>query len=329
MTDLPLLRQSERASFKRCQWQWNTIWNEGWQGKDTAKALWFGEGFHLVMAHIYKGPGLKRGRTPLKVWREFVNDESVTIRVKGLEAEPDAWVDAKALGEAMITNYLDHYGKDATVHVIGPEHRFQLTLRDEEGEPLAIVVGTYDLVFRDLASPTEALWLMEHKTAATISTNHLPLDPQGGTYWTTAASDLRAKKLIGPRDKLEGVMYNFSRKAHKDEREQNADGHYLNKNGEVSKRQPSPLFHREPVIRTAKERQATVAHMRDEVAQMNLIRDGTMKPTKVLNRECHFCPVYGGCLLDEQTDDFPIWRDSMMRQRDPYADHRKSTEGWD
>src|SRR5438874_2584125 len=69
---LPLLRTSERGSFRRCpqRWWWGTV--EGLSPRESAIPLWFGTGWHLIMAHHYCGPGKKRGKTPLKVWREYV-----------------------------------------------------------------------------------------------------------------------------------------------------------------------------------------------------------------------------------------------------------------
>jgi hypothetical protein len=167
---------------------------------------------------------------------------------------------------------------------------------------------------------------MEHKTASSLpNTGYLELDDQAGTYFMLAENTLRHKGLIGEKEKLEGVMYNYLRKALPDDRPQNAQGQYLNKNGTVSKVQGSPLLMRYPTWRTDTQRVKMQEHIIDEAQQMQLIRDKVTKPTKTPTKDCSWdCPFFAMCQLHESGDDWIEFRDAMYDVRDPYADHRSA-----
>lgn len=328
-----MMRNSERGSFKRCPSRWWWGYREGLKSKEKAKPLWFGEGIHLALAHHYKGPGLKRGRNPMKVWRDYVGEEMVKLRVGGEDAMPEEWVEARTLGEAMLSGYFEKYGKDEHMFVIGPEYTFELQVPtiDRDGT-LLVMTGTYDLVWRDLRDARERAVLEEHKTAKAIFTNHLPLDPQAGTYVATATAQLRSKDILGKHEELYGVEYNFLRKALPDQRPRNAQGLYLNKDGvTVSKNQPAPLFVREMVMRTRAERISQVHHIQNDFTHMQAFKDGVLELTKNPTRDCSWdCEFYHMCLLQEQGADWEEFRDHMFRVQDPYLDHRpKSTETGD
>jgi len=52
---VPILRTSERRSFKRCPQQWAWAWRQGLRPNGfTANALWFGSGIHLALAERYE-----------------------------------------------------------------------------------------------------------------------------------------------------------------------------------------------------------------------------------------------------------------------------------
>lgn len=86
---------------------------------------------------------------------------------------------------------------------------------------------TWDGVYRD--EEDGQLKLMEHKTAASIRLDHLPLDDQAGSYWAVASELLVKQGVLKPGEEIVGINYNFLRKAMKDQRPQNADGYYTNK----------------------------------------------------------------------------------------------------
>lgn len=99
--------------------------------------------------------------------------------------------------------------------------------------------------------------------------------------------------------------------------------------GDVSKNQPRPLFERERVYRGPQERKRQIHRLQLELAAMDPIRRGEVEPLKNPNRDCSWCPHFGLCLLDEQGGDVSEYIDAAYEVKDPYANHRKTTEGDD
>jgi len=100
--------------------------------------------------------------------------------------------------------------------------------------------------------------------------------------------------------------------------------------GDVSKNQPKPLFEREKVYRTASERAMQIHRMQNEFIRMEPLRRGEIEPLKHPTMDCEWrCPHYQMCLLHEQGGDYESYMDAAYEVRDPYADHRKTTEGDD
>lgn len=374
---IPMLRNSERSTAKRCQSLWWWAWHEGLEKRGRASTpLWFGTGVHLALATWYCGPGLKRGIHPAETWKEYAKDVIETVKIPGLtdDAE-DVYVNAAELGTQMMENYVKLYGKDEHMHIIQPEQTFSLDVPwpklpeghlllalAERRKILTRLVGTYDLVFRDLTN--NQIWLEEHKTAAAISTAHLSIDDQGGTYYATAARALEKQGLIKKGERLRGIEYNFMRKGLPDPRPRNADGAYTNKAGkkhyhealseaginfklsakldaldalateagltvvgDVSKRQPAPLFLREKIHRTSKERSSQLRRIQNEAVQIELLRAGVIVPSKTPTRDCsRFCSLFDLCELDERGGDTEEFKRMVFNKRDVYADHRKSTD---
>lgn len=365
---LPIIRTSERKDFQRCPQRWQWGWRYGLRRPGhTANALWFGTGWHLVMAHWYCGPGKRRGRSPLKVWRDYVGEELAYVKTvppsDNVDDEP-VWVEARALGEAMLGAYLDRYGKDEAWHVIAPEQSVQVTVPNAVGGPMAIYAATFDLVYRDLDEDGEPLKLGEHKTAKIIQTGHLPLDPQGGSYWAIATDSLRARGVLKPSEALVGITYNFARKAMPDDRPKDDEGFATNKPrkedylaalrlagydgpdiakgslaylqavadkagvrvlGPRSERQPSPLLLREFVYRSRGQRRGQLRRIQDEARVMQAMRSGLLPVIKNTTQHCQFdCSFFDMCQLHEAGGDWQTFRDAMFVKRDPYADHRKS-----
>jgi hypothetical protein len=346
---IPIIRNSERRTKKRCEWRWRQAWREGLVPKGApATPLWFGTGIHECLAQWYQ-PGLKRGIHPADFWLDWMGAEEKYIRTSPTGSDnydDDEYADAKDLGEAMLVGYIEKYGADENWDVIGTEEPFQVDIpypvgfagrddgirgdlpTDENGDVdyLAIYAGTFDGVYRDLTDDT--IWLMEHKTAKTISTRHLPLDDQAGSYWAVASKILQARGVLQKGDYIKGIMYNFLRKAFPDQRPTNDAGQYLNKDGAVSKSQPSPLFLREPVDRDRRERATQLRRIQDEAIEME---DARRKPDRIIKNpttDCSWdCAFYDLCLLHEKGDQSWVdYRDAMFEVRDPYADHRKSAE---
>lgn len=235
---IPIIRTSERRDFLRCQQRWWWAWREGLRPRgQAAPPLWFGTGQHLALGNWYCGPGARRGPHPVETWRAYVGDTIEFIKTRDATEEDVAvYDDALGLGEAMLEGYIAKYGRDEHKLYISAEQTFALDIpwpdRTEifkrvKRITMARYAGTFDGVWRH--ADTGHIWLDEHKTAKAITLPHLPMDPQGGTYWTMAGRVLVAKKLIKPSDKFAGIEYNFLRKARPDDRPTDAEGYATNK----------------------------------------------------------------------------------------------------
>jgi hypothetical protein len=324
---IPILRTSERSTFKKCAWRWLMEYRYGYKPRGKqADALWFGIGIHEALAQWYL-KGKRRGPHPADTFADWCGDEIAFARTYLTDTfEEPVWEDAKELGIAMLTGYVEEWGKDPQWQIIAVEQPFEITLKRNR-KAAVIFKSRWDGVFRDLA--TGYILLLESKTAAQIATAYLELDDQGGSYWAVAGHVLRAAGVLKPGEEIAGIQYNFLRKAMPDERERNADGYYLNLNGSVSKKQPPPYFLRpDPVMRNASEQATQLQRITDEVAWMNAIRDGSLPVIKTPTRDCPRCPFWGPCTLHEQgSDSYKTLLASNFTQEDPYEDDSKSAAG--
>lgn len=289
-----------------------------------ATALWFGTGVHIALADWYD-IGFHRGRKPWLTFRDWVGEEITEY----VETTPNGFgerefEDAKVLGENMLRGYVDLYGRDEDLETLAVEQPFQIELLDEDGTPIAIVAGTFDGVLYDHEDGEIYLW--EHKTAKQIRTSFLALDDQAGTYYAVASNVLREQGILGPKEHIKGVLYNYLRKAKPDDRPQDERGLYLNKDGSISKNQPAAAYHREVIERNPGEVNKQLSRIRDEVKLMNAMRDGTMPVIKNTSYDCTFCQFFELCQLDEKGNKRAVrqYMKAAFAERDPYADHRKS-----
>lgn len=228
-SELPILRTSERKSFKNCQWQWWYVYVEGLQKKGARRgALWFGEGVHLALEKWYI-PGTERGVDPVVTWLDYCREAGDAIRIEDDEGEFLTWVEAKDLGLAIIKHMLEIRGDDDEWEIISPEQTVEVLIENPKkpGEVLVRYVGTFDIVARNLR--TGQIWLWDHKTAKVIKVTHLKMDEQAGSYWAIAEPALKEAGVMKPNEKLRGILYNFIAKSPPDERPRNADGLYCNK----------------------------------------------------------------------------------------------------
>lgn len=244
------LRTSERNLFKRCQWAWERSYIDRLKtGQRESIALWFGTGIHLALENWYI-PGRKRGTDPRETWRDYVNNSRGNTEWVNTYHDGDfsEAVSALELGEDMLTQYLDEYGTEEHLEVISAEQTFQVPVKHKswksddrtddllgehcnyQVDDVTTYVGTFDMVVRDHRDGKLYVW--DHKTAAQLgssNTQYLPLDDQAGAYWAIATYTLRKQGLIGPKEAISGVVYNYLRKAKADTRPRNADGYCTNK----------------------------------------------------------------------------------------------------
>ena len=231
-TDPPIVTTSERSAFKRCPQRWWWEYRDGLRTTEVQKAYWFGIGIHMALAHYYGNTGFKRNADFIDVWRTYCDEDEIS---KVLKAAPDGfsedetWVDAKKLGEVMLTGYRDLYRGDPDWDVVNTEMPFEIGIPDPRDPAADVVIfnSTFDGVYR--SKSRKKFRLMEHKTAKAIQTGHLPLDPQGGSYWAVASIVLRANGILPKGQDIDGIEYNFLRKGLPDERPKDKQGYGTNK----------------------------------------------------------------------------------------------------
>lgn len=323
----PIIRTSERSSFKRCPQQWWWAYREGLRGKSKpADALWFGIGIHEALA-IWYGEAFDRGAEPWKTWDDWVGDEIRFIKANFATHdrewfEEPVYEEAASLGASMMRAYIREYGDDINLEVIAIEQPFEVDIVDHD-EVLATFKSRFDGVAIDHESGE--IVLLEHKTAGTIRTGHLELDDQAGSYFAVATIVLRNEGVIGPKENISGILYNFLRKSKPDPRPRNERGAYLNKDGSVSKVQPARAFHREIIDRTPREVNQQIRRITDEVVLMNKMRTGELPVTKTVTYMCTFCQFFTMCKLHERGGNaWKEFRDAQYVVVNPYEDPRKS-----
>lgn len=365
---MPILRTSERTAWKDCPQKWWWSYREGYtvNWHETPNALWFGIGWHEAMAHFY-AKGYKRNMDFIDLWDVYAEDSmrQIAVSQSGNWDDKD-WVEAKELGHAMLTGYLEKYGKDPDWDVVYTEEPFDIEIPrlDSRGRATddteIVFVSTFDGVYRH--RKTKRFHIMEHKTAAAITDVHLDLDDQGGAYFAVASQVLHDKGILGPRENIDGITYNFARKAMPDPRPKDREGYATNKptkthymaaleaagytlggketladleahaaaarvrvTGERSASQPKPLFERFEVHRTPRERSEQIRRISREAAVMNGQRTGELPLWKRPTRDCSWkCQFYQMCQLHDRGEDVDEFAKLAFTRKDPYADRRKS-----
>lgn len=326
MGELVLVRNSELSSFRGCRWAWWQNYVEELQPKIPGPPLRFGNLVHSALEAYYI-PGRKRGPHPTSTFTALYTEQLETYPRFSMYDDDDERMDAGELGRLMLNHYTEVYGSDDNVEVISPEIPFRVDVpHPKTGKYFCTAVGKLDIVYRDLR--TGHIGLMDHKTAKSISTAHLFIDDQAGQYWAFAPIFLREKGLIGSKDNLDHILYNYLRKAPPDIREKNEDGLFINKgNREVSKRQPPPFFHREKIWRGPIDRESFVARMIQTTWEMQQVKKGKLPLYKTPSHLCPRCPFKGPCELHETGSDWEELLRLEFRHWDPYADHEVARKG--
>src|SRR3954468_24333171 len=99
--NLPMVRNSERMTFKRCQQQWYWGWIDQLKPIEEAPPLKFGDLVHRALARYYK-PGIKRGPHPAKVFERLYEKKREREFVEGFRDEDGDWHEAGHLGVSML-----------------------------------------------------------------------------------------------------------------------------------------------------------------------------------------------------------------------------------
>ena len=332
---LPMLRTSERGALKRCEFAWDLGYNKKLKPLTEAPALRFGSLVHKALAAWYI-PGVKRGTHPAKAFKKAYDADLVrNNELFGMHLEEEErWVNAEELGIAMLENYVDEYGIDSDYEVLVTEMPFQVVVPHlvqkpdwpyAKEEPWFIYTGVLDGVWRHRR--TKEIWIPEHKTTQGIQKklSYLQMDDQAGAYWSFGLEYLVQNKLLKTHKELNGILYNFLRKALPDERASKfvrGQRVYLNLNGEVSKKQPTPYFMRLPIFRDEHDREETMRRAMVEYRRIELFRSGELEITKTSGMfTCPMCNYRDICEVHETGNDYQSLIKDATQSWDPYEAH--------
>lgn len=341
-TPLPLLRNSERHDFKRCPLRWHWRYGEKLVPVSfTTGPLVFGSLGHLALAEWYV-PGKKRGVEPEETWEKITQELWDAVKVEKFVDDDieGTWEDARDLGRKMLRHYREHYSDDPHWEVLWVEDQFHQKIphpralqaraagkvvQPQYKAPIVEYVGTIDLIVRNHI--TGQIEYVDHKFMKTIETDHLYIDDQNGGYLSIGTHELRQRGLIGPKEAVRVLVYNFLRKALPDQRARNEMGQYLNKDGSVSKRQPSAYFHRERIERTAAERNQQIQRIAQEAYVMQEYKTGRLPLFKTPTRDCRWdCSFFDLCQIHESQGDVEFAKKQLFREEDAYQEYYAGAE---
>jgi len=316
-----ILRTSERSTFGRCPQRWEWSWRYGLRPiAPPSNPLWLGDLVHQSLAAWYV-PGFKRGPHPAETFERLAEDDVRRFKVDYPDGNYDEqkFVDGVELGVAMLTGYVEHWGKDESWEIISPEAPAQVRVRrNYVGEGATALYGMrLDAVYRDHSLKRAPFRILETKTAASISTSYLTLDSQASTYWALGTTALRSAGFLGSKDIIESITYSFLRKAMPDTRPINPAGMRCNipkkedyqaqlkmtaddmkrrtipeleklaqsrgitVYGAASLKQPAAWFVRHEEMKTRGHLNSQISHIEDQLEVMDAMRDGDLPVYKV------------------------------------------------
>lgn len=365
MAALPMIRTSERSDFKDCQWYWLEHWVKGLGSTNRPTWSWFGSAIHEALSVRYQ-PGVKRASQAdtLDAFDAALGEEERRMFTEGIEPDEEEWQDARTLGRAMLIGYIQQYGRDQHWHVVHNEQPFQIYVPhpSKPNRFIALYCGTWDLVVWDLID--KCYRIVDHKTRRSFPSDwsFYNVNDQGGSYLWVALEVLRHKGILDDKDTLDGIVFNCLRKQMPDDRPQDGQGLYRNNPkkehyvaalarhgahvkmtlaqleamatehrmvvmGDVSLKQPAPLFHRHTSHRTEAERVTQARHVINEARQMDLVRRGVLEPTKNRTENCPRCQLFDYCELDDKDpEEARAYAATMLVHTDPYAEHRRAMQ---
>lgn len=319
MSSTILVRTSERQSFLTCRQKWDWSWNQKLRAPNQDMKLVFGDFTHQALALYYK-PGRKRGIKPWITFERLCSereDESDNY----IWAD-DETVDLRELGDGMLHRYVDQWeAADSEYEVLASEQVFRVPIGRIHGDRV-VYVGTIDGVWKHL--PTKKIRFAEHKTAASITKDALPMDEQVGAYWTFGPRWLKLKGILKSGEVLDGVLYNWLRKALPDPNAvYDEQGRKLNKDGTPSKRQSPPYFDRQLTFRGEFEAQRVKERVWQEVLDMLEAKEGPAKiyknPGPQFMPNCKFCSFRDMCELHETGNDWKAFMKAAYEEWEPYS----------
>jgi hypothetical protein len=325
---LPMLRTSERGTFKRCRWKWYMEFHEKLKPQTDVPPLRYGMLIHASLASRYR-VGIRRGPHPRPIFEKLFEENLAEVakasKMAAYEiAESPKWLEHRELGVSMLDNYIDHYGKDDEWKVLATELPFQVAVQGPGARGVWFYyVGTIDGVWQSRRDGK--IVIPDHKTTAAINTGYLSMDPQATAYWTWGFDAVLNKRLVPPKTKLDGMLFNFLRKVKVDERPfvmENGRKYHLNNDGSISKKQPAPYFARVPIYRDYNERERAKKSVLDEYKEIEMVHRGVLAPYKNAGQfTCPGCWLLDICELHEIGADYKEMIAMTTKTWDPYDAH--------
>ncbi len=353
-----MLRTSERSTYRSCRQQWVWHYVQRWETTRKRPALDFGTLAHEALAERYP-PGKKRGPHPAKTFARLFDENPVLPQYD----DDGELLESRELGIAMMEGYVDLYGEDKDIKILQPEMTFQIDIHDAQGHYLCTFVGSMDAVGWD--NETGKMIMLEHKTGKRIEqvTVNSKYGEQAISYAWAMMVMGRYHDLLGPDEVVSAIRFNWLRKAMPDDRPENAQGLKLNRPkkdvlvaecealglnakgtvevlsyrlaqegvdveqlGEVSGKQPPPLFERQDLPFGEAELVNWHKRIRAEAWEMDKVRRGLIPVYKSPGDACKFCSFKDVCEIHEMGG---YWKDALLMEFtkwDPYADHNEAME---
>jgi hypothetical protein len=280
---------------------------------------------------MYYVKGRKRGMHPAKAFTKVydadikIAGEFAVFAETGDVLEGEEWVDARQLGIDMMEMYVEEYRGDRDWEVLATEQPFQVPVYNpRNGKYLFTYAGILDVIMKQRS--TSRIFIWDHKTCRAITDvlYGMPLNDQFGSYWTFGSEWLRTQGILRQSQfkDLSGLLVNIIRRAKRDDRDQDENGHYLNKDGSVSKRQPAQIFHREPTYRSEHDKQEVLRRALNDHREMEMVRRGELPADKSPSLwHCKGCAWLDICELHETGSDWKPMLSSTTEEWDPYAQH--------
>jgi hypothetical protein len=222
---LILSRGSELRTFRRCRLKWHWNYQKRLDPKRKKGALTFGTLVHKAL-EVYYPPGRERGPHPAETFEGLFVDNVEQFDQWDEEGNK---IDALELGVAMLQGYVKRWGEDDYIEIIAPEQPFEIDVYDENDNYLVTFVGIFDTIA--LSHKTGRVFILEHKTAKSIKDVRINsgYGDQGLGYCWAANYWLRDNGVLKKRESVDGVMFNFLRKALPSDKPLDKMGRVLNK----------------------------------------------------------------------------------------------------
>lgn len=326
------IHQSDKQLFKRCRRKWDlsSPLRQRLEPKRVVDKLFVGIGVHKALEELYK-----HGKNPVEAFSSWADKEIAKVRkeIGQLFVEQEEMLgQAIELGKGMLANYEIWCRKadpEFFVKVLSVERELSVPILTPRGHKARGTFGCrIDQIVEDC---DELLWLMEHKTAASLEVAHLPLDEQVVCYlWA-------AQQFLGI--KLQGVIYNILLKKLPSKPQ-------LLKNGTLSKKkisttygvykkeiehhklepeayseilqelkdQDSPFFRREKIIKTQEEIAEIGRRIYDEYRDM---RNPKIAIYPNPTRDCFWdCPFREVCIEMNSGGDVAYLLQELFQKRE-------------